>query len=56
MVLGAVLGCLTGALWILGFVFWEAIEPDDPAKSFVLEIVSVQKAWLRRTRERFRRT
>jgi capsule polysaccharide export protein KpsE/RkpR len=56
MVLGTVLGCLTGALWILGFVFWEAIEPDDPAKSFVLEIVSVQKAWLRRTRERFRRT
>ena len=56
MVLGTVLGCITGAVWVLGFVFWQAIEPDDPAKSFVLEIVSVQKAWLRRTRDRFRRS
>jgi capsule polysaccharide export protein KpsE/RkpR len=55
VILGAMLGCLTGALWVCGFVFWEAIEPDDPAKAFVLEIFSVQKAWCRRTWDRFRR-
>ena len=56
VILGALLGCLMGALWVSGFVFWEAIEPDDPAKAFVLEILSVQKAWWRRTRNRFRRS
>ncbi len=55
IILGALLGCLTGALWICGIIFWEAIEPDDPAKALVLEIMSVQKAWWRRTRDRFRR-
>jgi uncharacterized protein involved in exopolysaccharide biosynthesis len=55
MVLGAVLGCLMGALWVCGFVFWEAIERDDPAKMLVLEILAVQKAWWRRTRSRFGR-
>jgi uncharacterized protein involved in exopolysaccharide biosynthesis len=53
MVLGAVLGCLMGALWVCGFVFWEAIERDDPAKVLVLEILGVQKAWWRRTWDRF---
>jgi uncharacterized protein involved in exopolysaccharide biosynthesis len=56
VILGALLGCLMGALWVSGVVFWEAIEPDDPAKGFVLEILSVQKAWWRRTRNRFRRS
>jgi capsule polysaccharide export protein KpsE/RkpR len=46
MVLGTVLGCITGAVWVLGFVFWQAIEPDDPAKSFTLDVLRVQKAWL----------
>jgi uncharacterized protein involved in exopolysaccharide biosynthesis len=55
VILGALLGCFVGALWVSGYVFWEAIEPDDPAKAFVLEILSVQKAWWRRTRNRFRR-
>jgi uncharacterized protein involved in exopolysaccharide biosynthesis len=56
VILGALLGCFTGALWVCGFVFWEAIDADDPAKAFVLEIVSVQKSWWRRTRGRFRRS
>jgi uncharacterized protein involved in exopolysaccharide biosynthesis len=56
VILGPLLGCLMGALWVSGFAFWEAIEPDDPAKAFVLEILSVLKAWWRRTRNRFRRS
>lgn len=55
VILGAMLGCLVGGLWVYGFVFWEAVEPEDPAKAFVLEILSTQKAWWRRTRNRFRR-
>jgi uncharacterized protein involved in exopolysaccharide biosynthesis len=51
MALGAVLGCLTGALWILGVVFWDAIEPDDPAKAFILDVLRTVKAWFRRRRE-----
>ena len=51
--LGAALGCLTGALWVLGVVFWQTIEPDDPAKSFTLEVLGVQKAWLIRKREKW---
>ncbi len=54
MVLGTVLACLTGALWVLGFVFWQAIEPDDPAKSFTLDVLRVQKAWLLRKRLQLR--
>ena len=56
VILGAVLGCLMGALWVSGFVFWEAVAPDDPAKGFALEILSVQKAWWQRTRNRLRRS
>jgi uncharacterized protein involved in exopolysaccharide biosynthesis len=56
VILGVVLGCLMGALWVSGFVFWEAVPPDDPAKGFVLEILSVQKAWWQRTRNRLRRS
>ncbi len=26
VILGALLGCFTGALWVCGFVFWEAID------------------------------
>jgi capsule polysaccharide export protein KpsE/RkpR len=51
MALGALLGCLTGALWILGVVFWDAIEPDDPAKAFTLDVLTTVKAWFRRRRE-----
>jgi capsule polysaccharide export protein KpsE/RkpR len=50
MALGALLGCLTGALWILGAVFWDAIEPDDPAKAFTLDVLSTVRAWLKRKR------
>jgi hypothetical protein len=53
--LGALLGCLTGMLWVCGFVFWEAIDRDDPAKTLVLEILDTQRAWWRRTRDRFGR-
>jgi uncharacterized protein involved in exopolysaccharide biosynthesis len=51
MALGALLGCLTGALWILGAVFWDAIEPDDPAKAFTLDVLSTVRAWLKRKRQ-----
>jgi uncharacterized protein involved in exopolysaccharide biosynthesis len=55
MILGVVLAGLTGAVWVLCFVFWQAIEPDDPAKSFTLDVVRVQKAWLLRKRAQVRR-
>ncbi len=55
IILGALLGAIIGSLWVCGFVFWEAIERDDPAKAFLLEVSSVQKAWWRRTRGRFRK-
>jgi capsule polysaccharide export protein KpsE/RkpR len=55
IILGVVLGGLAGSLWVGGFLFWEAIEPDDPTKAFLLEIASVQKAWWRRTRDRVHR-
>jgi capsule polysaccharide export protein KpsE/RkpR len=51
MALGALLGCLTGALWVLGVVFWQAIEPDDPAKAFTLDVLSTVKKWFKRRRE-----
>ena len=53
--LGAVLGAITGALWLCGFVFWQAVDPDDPGKVLAVEVMSVQKAWWRKTRDRFRR-
>jgi hypothetical protein len=51
MALGALLGCLTGALWVLGVVFWQAIEPDDPAKAFTLDVLSTVKKWFKLRRE-----
>lgn len=50
MILGTVLAAITGAFWVLGVVFWQAIEADDPAKSFTLDVLRVQKAWLLRKR------
>jgi capsule polysaccharide export protein KpsE/RkpR len=50
MILGTVLAAITGASWVLGVVFWQAIETDDPAKSFTLDVLRVQKAWLLRKR------
>jgi capsule polysaccharide export protein KpsE/RkpR len=48
MILGTLLAAITGAFWVLGVVFWQAIETDDPAKSFTLDVLRVQKAWLLR--------
>ncbi len=56
IILGGLLGCLVGSLWVYGFMFWKTVEPDDPAKAFILEILSVEKAWWLRTRNRFRKT
>jgi capsule polysaccharide export protein KpsE/RkpR len=50
MILGTVLAAITGAFWVLGVVFWQAIETDDPTKSFTLEVLKVQKVWLQRKR------
>jgi uncharacterized protein involved in exopolysaccharide biosynthesis len=55
IILGALLGLLTGSAVVLGFAFWQAIEPDDPGKTFTLEILRTQKAWWLRRREQLRR-
>jgi capsule polysaccharide export protein KpsE/RkpR len=55
VILGALLGLLTGSVIVLGLSFWQAIEPEDPAKEFTLEVLRAQKAWVARRGEQFRR-
>jgi capsule polysaccharide export protein KpsE/RkpR len=50
IVLGGFLGLLTGVGLVCSLAFWDAIEPGDPTKSFLLEVAAVQKAWMRRKR------
>jgi capsule polysaccharide export protein KpsE/RkpR len=50
IVLGGFLGLLTGVGLVCSLAFWDAIEPGDPTKSFLLEVAAVQKAWVRRKR------
>lgn len=54
IILGAILGLIAGSALVVGFAFWQAIEPDDPAKSFTIEVFQAHKAWLIRRREQFR--
>lgn len=55
VILGALLGLITGSAIVLGFSFWQAIEPEDPAKELTLEVVRAQRAWFMRRREQCRR-
>jgi uncharacterized protein involved in exopolysaccharide biosynthesis len=55
VILGALLGLITGSAIVLGFSFWQAIEPEDPAKELTLEVLRAQKAWFRRRGEQCRR-
>jgi capsule polysaccharide export protein KpsE/RkpR len=52
IVLGAFLGFLTGSVWICGLAFWQAVEIDDPVKSFVMEVRQTQRSWYQRKRQR----
>ena len=52
--LGALLGFITGGVWVYGWASWKALEADDPVKLFALEIVGVQRAWLGRNTRRVR--
>jgi capsule polysaccharide export protein KpsE/RkpR len=54
MVMGTLLGLAAGAAWVCCAAFWEAIEPDDPAKSFALEVVGTERAWVMRKRQQTR--
>jgi len=54
ILLGALLGLITGAAFVLGFSFWHAVDPDDPAKALTLEVLRAQQAWWMRWREQVR--
>ena len=47
IVLGTILACIGGAVWILGNARWAEVDQQDPRKVFALEIFTAMKAQMR---------
>jgi uncharacterized protein involved in exopolysaccharide biosynthesis len=46
MLLGTVLGLVTGFVWVFGKQRWSEVEPGDPQKIFAIEVIQTVRAGL----------
>ena len=50
--LGTLLAVVISGTWVVGIAAWKTIDSTDQRKSFALEVMATQKAWLISKRER----